>query len=43
MFERYRILNTQERRRLDNIFVKIRNSGKEIPEELLAQQKFLEM
>ena len=42
-FERYRILNTQERRRLENVFVKIRNSGKEIPEELLAQQQFLTM
>lgn len=43
MLERYRILNTQERRRLDNVFVKIRNSGKAVPEELLAQQTFLEM
>ncbi len=43
MLERYRILNMQERHRLDNIFAKIRNSGKEIPEELLAQQKFLSM
>ncbi|MBD5534040.1 MAG: hypothetical protein HDQ98_17920 [Lachnospiraceae bacterium] len=43
MLERYRILNTQERRRLDNVFVKIRNSGRPIPEELLAQQRFLEM
>ncbi|MCM1538712.1 MAG: cyclic nucleotide-binding domain-containing protein [bacterium] len=43
MLERYRILNTQDRRHLDNVFVKIRNSGKDIPEELLAQQRFLEM
>lgn len=41
--ERYRILNTQEKRRLDNIFVKIKNCGKDIPQELLNQQKFLEM
>ncbi len=43
MLERYRILNAQERRRLENILVKIRNCGKDIPGELLAQQKFLDM
>lgn len=43
VIERWTIKRRQEQHRLNNVFIKLNNIGKPIPDELLNQQKFLEM